>query len=80
MRRFASTTVYSLFLGALLLVSFEGLAHAYADPGTGLLIFQAASSTFAVLCVYFRKSLFGRWRADKDSPADKPKEETAPKS
>jgi hypothetical protein len=43
--------------------TFERQAHAYVDPGSGLLIFQGISAIFSGTLFYFRrrlKSLFGR--------------------
>jgi hypothetical protein len=37
--------------------TFERQAHAYVDPGSGLLIFQAISAVFSGALFYFRRRL-----------------------
>jgi hypothetical protein len=59
LRYFAIT----LMLLIALSFAFERQAHAYVDPGSGLLIFQGISAVFSGALFYFRRrlrSLFGR--------------------
>jgi hypothetical protein len=59
LRYFAIT----LMLFIALSFTFERQAHAYVDPGSGLLIFQGISAIFSGALFYFRRrlrSLFGR--------------------
>ena len=56
--------IYHLKLFALTLMLFvalsftlEGQAHAYVDPGSGLLIFQGISAVFSGALFYFRRRL-----------------------
>ena len=42
---------------AALIVAFERPAHAYVDPGSGLLIFQGISAIFSGALFYFRRRL-----------------------
>ena len=37
--------------------TFERQAHAYVDPGSGLLIFQGISAVFSGALFYFRRTL-----------------------
>jgi hypothetical protein len=60
-----------LAMTVLLLVAlsftFERQAHAYVDPGSGLLIFQGISATFSGTLFFFRrrlKNLFAKTRND----------------
>jgi hypothetical protein len=53
----------TLMLLVALSFAFEGQAHAYVDPGSGLLIFQGISATVSAALFYFRrriKNLFVR--------------------
>jgi hypothetical protein len=53
----------TLMLLVALSFAFERQAHAYVDPGSGLLIFQGISATMSAALFYFRrriKSLFVR--------------------
>lgn len=52
--------VLTVFCVASLLLAFEGTAHAYADPGSGLLALQIIGSTLAGIGFYFRQK-FGRF-------------------
>jgi hypothetical protein len=51
----------NLAITVLLLIAlsftFERQAHAYVDPGSGLLIFQGISATFSGALFYFRRRL-----------------------
>ena len=47
----------TLMLLIALSFSFERQAHAYVDPGSGLLIFQAISAAFSGVLFYFRRRL-----------------------
>jgi hypothetical protein len=56
---------FAITLTLLIALSFalESQAHAYVDPGSGLLIFQGISAVFSGALFYFRrrlKSLFVR--------------------
>ena len=53
----------TLALLVALTFTFEPQAHAYVDPGSGLLIFQGISAVFSGALFYFRrriKNLFVR--------------------
>lgn len=53
----------TIMLFVALSFAFEGQAHAYVDPGSGLLIFQGISAVFSGVLFYFRrrlKNLFAR--------------------
>jgi hypothetical protein len=47
----------TLMLFIALSFTFEGQAHAYVDPGSGLLIFQGISALFSGALFYFRRRL-----------------------
>jgi hypothetical protein len=47
----------TLMLFIALSFTFEGQAHAYVDPGSGLLIFQGISAVFSGALFYFRRRL-----------------------
>ena len=53
LRYFAVT----LMLLVALSFAFERQAHAYVDPGSGLLIFQGISAVFSGALFYFRRRL-----------------------
>jgi hypothetical protein len=53
LRYFAIT----LMLLIALSFTFERQAHAYVDPGSGLLIFQGISAAFSGALFYFRRRL-----------------------
>jgi hypothetical protein len=71
----------TVFCLASLLLAFQQTAHAYADPGSGLLALQIIGSTLAGIGFYFRQKvgkLFMRWShraepsaADPESPDDR---------
>jgi len=53
----------TLMLLVALSFAFERQAHAYVDPGSGLLIFQGISATISAALFYFRRrirNLFAR--------------------
>jgi hypothetical protein len=53
----------TLVLLVALSFAFERQAHAYVDPGSGLLIFQGISATISAALFYFRRrirNLFGK--------------------
>lgn len=59
-----------IFAGAVLL--FEQQAHAYTDPGTGLLAVQAAGSMLVAAGWYLRRkiyAIFHRGTPSKDTSA-----------
>jgi hypothetical protein len=47
----------TLMLLVMLSFTFERQAHAYVDPGSGLLIFQGISALFSGALFYFRRRL-----------------------
>jgi hypothetical protein len=47
----------TLMLFLALSFAFERQAHAYVDPGSGLLIFQGISAVFSGALFYFRRRL-----------------------
>jgi hypothetical protein len=49
--------VVTLMLLIALSFAFERQAHAYVDPGSGLLIFQGISAAFSGVLFYFRRRL-----------------------
>jgi hypothetical protein len=49
--------VITLTLLVALSFTFERQAHAYVDPGSGLLIFQGISAIFSGALFYFRRRL-----------------------
>lgn len=65
----------TVFCLASLLLAFQGTAHAYADPGSGLLALQIIGSTLAGIGFYFRQKvgkLFMRWSHSAGSTAAEP--------
>ena len=48
-------------------MAFEGTAHAYADPGSGLMALQILGSTLAGVGFYFRQKL-GRFFVRRNAP------------
>jgi hypothetical protein len=54
----------TLMLFITLSFTFEGQAHAYVDPGSGLLIFQGISAVFSGALFYFRRRLKGLFVRD----------------
>jgi hypothetical protein len=53
LKYFATT----LMLFVAISFTFERQAHAYVDPGSGLLIFQGISAVFSGALFYFRRRL-----------------------
>jgi hypothetical protein len=49
--------VMTAMLFVALSFTFERQAHAYVDPGSGLLIFQGISAVFSGALFYFRRRL-----------------------
>ena len=47
----------TLMLFVALSFAFERQAHAYVDPGSGLLIFQGISAVFSGALFYFRRRI-----------------------
>lgn len=47
----------TIMLFVALSFALEGQAHAYVDPGSGLLIFQGISALFSGVLFYFRRRL-----------------------
>jgi hypothetical protein len=65
---------FVLFLVLGISFSLEQQAHAYVDPGSGLVLFQSLSAIFTGALFYFRrrlKSLFTRAR-EKTSDPERP--------
>jgi hypothetical protein len=61
----------TLMLLITLSFAFERQAHAYVDPGSGLLIFQGISAVVSGALIYFRrriKNLFTKSRPAAPSP------------
>jgi hypothetical protein len=59
----------TLMLLVALSFTFERQAHAYVDPGSGLLIFQGISAVFSGALFYFRRRLRSLFvRAPKNLP------------
>jgi hypothetical protein len=59
----------SVMLLVALSFTFERQAHAYVDPGSGLLLFQGISATISGVLFYFRrriKNLFVRTQPKSD--------------
>jgi len=52
-----SRALLTVFCLCSLLLAFEGTAHAYADPGSGLLALQIIGSTLAGVGFYFRQKV-----------------------
>jgi hypothetical protein len=64
----------TLLLMIALSCTFERQAHAYVDPGSGLLVFQGISAVVSGALFYFRrrlKSLFSK-AEPKNTPAIQP--------
>jgi hypothetical protein len=64
----------TLMLLVALSFSFERQAHAYVDPGSGLLIFQGISAVVSGALIYFRrriKNLFTRTRPSEALPSSR---------
>jgi len=67
--RLTRLVFYATFLIALSF-SFERQAHAYVDPGSGLLMFQGISAVFSGTLFYFRrriKNLFTKSQPQVDA-------------
>jgi hypothetical protein len=65
LKYFAITLLLFIALG----FTFERQAHAYVDPGSGLLIFQGISAVFSGALFYFRRRLKGLFvKAPKGIP------------
>ena len=59
----------TIMLFVALSFAFEVQAHAYVDPGSGLLIFQGISAVFSGALFYFRRRLKNLFvRAPKTIP------------
>jgi hypothetical protein len=61
----------TLMLLITLSFAFERQAHAYVDPGSGLLIFQGISAVVSGALIYFRrriKNLFTKSQPTAPSP------------
>src|ERR1700691_2874381 len=63
-----------ILFGATLL--FEQTAHAYADPGTGLLAVQAAGSALVATGWYLRRKIYSLFHSN-DAPAPEADKQSA---
>lgn len=63
-----------ILTGATLL--FEQQAHAYTDPGTGLLAVQAMGSALVAGGWYLRKKIFSLFRREPPSTQQQPEPST----
>ena len=69
LKYFALTLMLFVALG----LTFERQAHAYVDPGSGLLVFQGISAVVSGALIYFRRrirSLFVRDRSTASAAID----------
>ena len=62
----AARIVRGLLLAGLFLVLAEGEAHAYTDPGSGLLLWQGLMAALVGAGFYFRRFFF-QWFPRKRS-------------
>jgi hypothetical protein len=71
-RRFQLAVLTAMLLFALS-CTFERQAHAYVDPGSGILLFQSLTAMVSGALFYFRrriKNLFSRSSAKPAGPLD----------
>ena len=63
----------TLMLLIALTFTFERQAHAYVDPGSGLLIFQGISAAFSGALFYFRRRIKNLFvKTPKDIQSSRP--------
>lgn len=67
MRRIILSTLFVLQLFALM-IAFERPAHAYVDPGSGLLVFQIMGSMFTGAIFIFRSKVRKLFHRDAVKP------------
>jgi hypothetical protein len=60
---FALTLMLFIALG----FTFERQAHAYVDPGSGLLMFQGISAVVSGALIYFRRRIRGLFVRDRST-------------
>ncbi|MBB5318726.1 hypothetical protein [Tunturibacter empetritectus] len=65
-KRFAITLMLLLALS----FAFERQAHAYVDPGSGLLMFQGISAAISGALFYFRRRLKNLFVRTEEKPGD----------
>ena len=58
----------TLMILVALSFTFERQAHAYIDPGSGLLIFQGASAVVSGALIYFRRRIKNLFTKDSSPP------------
>jgi hypothetical protein len=70
LKYFALTLMLFVALG----LTFERQAHAYIDPGSGLLIFQSISAVVSGALIYFRRRIKNVFVKDRSTvpPAIRP--------
>jgi Skp family chaperone for outer membrane proteins len=59
----------TLMLLITLSFAFEQQAHAYVDPGSGLLIFQGISAVVSGALIYFRRRIKGLFTKSRPTTA-----------
>ncbi len=57
----------TLMLLVALSFTFERQAHAYIDPGSGLLVFQGISAVVSGALIYFRRRIRGIFIKDRST-------------
>ncbi len=57
----------TLMLLVALSFTFERQAHAYIDPGSGLLVFQGISAVISGALIYFRRRIRGIFIKDRST-------------
>ncbi len=66
--RFAVRFAFAVLLFSAVTVSLEQTAHAYVDPGSGLLLMQAIGSMFTCAVIYFRRNILGFFHKPSAEP------------
>jgi Skp family chaperone for outer membrane proteins len=59
----------TLMLLLTLSFAFERQAHAYVDPGSGLLIFQGISAVVSGALIYFRRRIKNLFTKSRPAPS-----------
>jgi hypothetical protein len=59
----------TLMLLITLSFAFERQAHAYVDPGSGLLIFQGISAVVSGALIYFRRRIKNLFTKSRPTPS-----------
>jgi hypothetical protein len=65
----------NVFLVIALSFSFQRTAHAYVDPGSGLLAFQSISAVVTGVLFYFRSKLKALFRRSSNEVPGVPEEQ-----